>query len=198
MARDAIIHEFEKTIIRAVAVAWVVFLLALALAVFLPRPCKAGDNFETSPKEGVSIVGKHLVEERELWAITWPEPVQELERRGGMKMRAEMRENWADYVLAVLYLDDGVWFSFTRDDTLVLCYGDSLVASSECLVAGDMMETTLYRASRNELYFDDTWNPTTKSGGYLLAFRFNENSLPRGGQWGFERPNEAYIEGSTR
>jgi len=171
----------------------------LFAALIFPVPhAHAGDSFETSPKRGVSIVGKHLVEARELWTIAWPEQAQECERRGGMKMRVEMRENWDDYVLAVLYLDDGVWFNLTRTDTLVLYYGDTEVTSSECLAAGDATETELFKASRNELVFGDTWEPTTRSGGYLLAFRFNEDSLPRGGPWGFERPDEAYIERGTQ
>ena len=177
---------------------WNRFIIVLLIAVgIITTPACASDSFEVSPKQGAVIVGKHLVKERELWTITWPEAIQDLERRGGMKLRAEMRENWDDYVLSVLYLDDGVWFDFTRDNTLVLRYGEIEVASLECLAAGDAREMTLYYASRNELYFDDTWDPTTKSGGYLLAFRFDKDSLPRGGQWGFERPDEVYIERGT-
>lgn len=158
----------------------------------------ASDSFELSPMQGVNIVGKHLVRQSELYAISWPEPVQRIAERGGMKMRREMLDQWDDYVLAVLYLDDGVWFNITMHDTLVLSYGSTSITSSECLASRDVTETELFRASRNELSFDDTWKPNTKSGGYLLAFRFAEDSLPRGGAWGFKRPDAVHLQRGTQ
>jgi hypothetical protein len=142
-----------------------------------------------SPGVRASFKHRIVIEEE-----TWPSALMEtragraalaLESRGGFRLHVRVRENPDDYVIAVIYVDRDGKLMLDRDARFVFVYGGREIESTEILLTDSIEErrvfssneTTIVLTSRSPLY------ARVRSGGYLAAVRFPENSLPKGRGW---------------
>jgi len=172
--------------VRALIIATSVTLL---FAIPTPAAREDGITADLSPGVRASFKHKIVIEEE-----TWPSALMEtragraalaLEARGGFRLHVRVRENPDDYVVAVIYIDTNGRLILDRDARFVFVYGGREVESTEILMTDSIEErrvfssneTTIVLTSRSPQY------ARVRSGGYLAAVRFPENSLPRGRGW---------------
>ena len=172
--------------VRALIIATSVTLL---FALATPAAREDGITGDLSPGVRASFKHKIVLEEE-----TWPSALMqtsagraalELEARGGFRLHVRLRENPDDYVIAVIYIDDEGKLILDRDARFVFVYGGREIESTEILMTDSIEErrvfstneTTIVLTSRSPQY------ARVRSGGYLAAVRFPENSLPGGREW---------------
>lgn len=144
---------------------------------------------DLSPGVRASFKHKIIVEQE-----TWPSALMEtregraaleLERRGGFRLHVRVREEPGDYVVCVIYVDDGGRLVLDRNSRFVFRYLDTEVESAEILLTDSIeerqvfssCEETIVLTARSQMY------AKVRSGGYLAAVRFPKGSLPGGGNW---------------
>jgi hypothetical protein len=172
--------------VRAMIIATSVTLL------IAPTLCAAredGITADLSPGVRASLKHRIIVEEE-----TWPSALMqtragraalELEARGGFRLHVRVRENPDDYVIAVIYVSDDGTLILDSNTRFVLIYEGREVESTEILMTDGIeerrvwssVETPMFLTSRGKRY------ARVRSGGYLAAVRFPENSLPDGRGW---------------
>jgi len=155
--------------------------------------------------DGIHIKLQHKVEqEKECSEIGWlseslasGEALVFLKRQGGMSLHTRVGETEGDWLVGCVYVDKNREFEL---DQLVLVYEDIVLVSEEVLLTESIQELLVFPTPvvlrTNCLYH------RTQSGGYLVAVRFQEGSLPAqesstkwynpgswfGSQWGYEGP----------
>jgi len=145
---------------------------------------------EISP--GVSASFKHkiaIVEE------TWPSALAEthagrealrLEKAGGFKLHARVRNHPDDYIICVIYIDEGGRLVLDESTSFVFRYGPHEIESTEVLLTDGPKETRVFSSNEETVVLtgDTTRYARAQSGGFLAAVRFPGNSLPAGhGSW---------------
>jgi hypothetical protein len=141
---------------------------------------------------GVSASFKHkiaIVEE------TWPSALSEthagrevlrLEEAGGFRLHARVRTNPDDYIICVIYVDEGGRLVLDESTSFVFRYGPHEIASTEILLTDSPDERKVFSTNEERVVLtpDSTRYAKARSGGYLAAVRFPVNSLPAGyGSW---------------
>lgn len=129
--------------------------------------------------------------------------VEALIAAGGFKFHEEVRSTPGDWVIGCVILEDGAEFKL---DQLALVYhiddGTELVIlSDEVLLTDSGMEKEVFRTP--VLLPSDLYTRTHGSGGYLIAVRFTEGSLPParriffifGADWGYQKPDSVVPKG---
>ena len=161
----------------------------LLFALATPAAREVGITADLSPGVRASFKHKIIIEEE-----TWPSALMqtragraalELEARGGFQLHVRLRENPDDYIIAVIYVDEDRKIVLDRNARFVFVYGGREVESTEILMTDSIEErrvfssneTTMVLTSRSPQY------ARVRSGGYLVAVRFPENSLPEGRGW---------------
>jgi hypothetical protein len=165
-------------------------LLLLLLAVGAQAGREPSITSEISP--GVSASFKHkiaIVEE------TWPSALAEthagrealrLERAGGFKLHSRVRNNPDDYIICVIYIDEGGRLVLDEGTSFVFRYGPHEIVSKEVLLTDGPKETRVFSSNEETVVLtgDSTRYARAQSGGFLTAVRFPGNSLPAGyGSW---------------
>lgn len=169
-----------------------VFLL-LAVAVALAVPPRAGGEGSVtcvlSPGVRASLKHRIVVEEE-----TWPSVLMEtragrellkLEEAGGFRLHVRVRETPGDYLLCVIYVDDGGRVVLDGGSRVVLCYGRRRVESTEILLTDGLAEREVYSTADESIVLTPSSGRYAKaaSGGYLAIVRFPDDSLPRNRDW---------------
>jgi hypothetical protein len=141
---------------------------------------------------GVTASFKHkiaIVEE------TWPSALSEtyagrqalrLERAGGFKLHTRVRSNPDDYIICVIYVEQGGRLVLDESTSFVFRYGDHEIASTEVLLTDGPTETRVFSTNDEPVVLtaETTRYCRAQSGGFLAAVRFPGNSLPAGhGSW---------------
>ena len=165
----------------------VLVLLILALGAQAGR--KASIEREVAP--GVIAAFKHkvVIEEE-----TWPSALSQtragrecirLESRGGFRLHTRIRENPDDYVMCVVYVEDGGRLELCDDCRFVFRYGDREVSSKEMLLTDSILEKRVFSTldSKVVLTAESPAYAKVRSGGYLVAVRFEEGSLRGSDGW---------------
>ena len=160
-------------------------------------------------RPGVTASFKHkiaIVEE------TWPSALAEthagrqvlrLEESGGFKLHARVRTNPDDYIICVIYVDDGGMLVLDKGTSFVFRYGEHEIQSTEVLLTDSPEERRVFSTNEERVVLtpDTTRYAKARSGGYLAAVRFPENSLPAGrGSWvpdSFDLRGGGHIEDSS-
>jgi len=168
-------------------------LIALLLLLLAAR-AEAGREPSISGEvvPGVSASFKHkiaIVEE------TWPSALSEthagrqalrLEKAGGFKLHARVRNNPDDYIICVIYVDEGERLVLDGGTSFVFRYGPHEIASTEVLLTDGPKEERVFSTTEETVVLtaDTTRYAKAQSGGFLSAVRFPGNSLPAGtGSW---------------
>jgi len=167
--------------------------LLLALAVTLAVPPRAGGEGSVtcavSPGVRASLKHRIVVEEE-----TWPSALMEtragrellkLEAAGGFRLHVHVRETPGDYLVCVIYVDDGGRVVLDDASRFVLRYGATRIESDEILLTNDITEREVF-STREEavvLTSRSTRYARVASGGYLAIVRFPDDSLPRNRDW---------------
>jgi hypothetical protein len=141
---------------------------------------------------GVSASFKHKIAIAE---ETWPSALSEthagrqalrLEKAGGFRLHVRVRTNPDDYIICVIYVDEGGRLVLDESTSFVFRYGPHEITSTEILLTDSPKETKVYSTSEERVVLtpDSIRYAKASSGGYLAAVRFPENSLPAGyGSW---------------
>jgi hypothetical protein len=141
---------------------------------------------------GVRASFKHKIE---IVEETWPSALAEthagrqalrLEQEGGFKLHVRVRTNPDDYIICVIYVDEGGRLVLDEGTSFVFRYGDHEIESTEVLLTDSLKETKVFSTNEEMVVLtpDTTRYAKASSGGYLAAVRFPENSLPAGfGSW---------------
>ncbi len=172
--------------VRALIIATSVTLL------FAPTTCAAREDGITAdliPGVRASLKHKIIIEEE-----TWPSALMQtmagraalaLEERGGFRLHVRVRENPDDYVIAVIYVRDDAALILDRNTRFVFVYGGREVESTEILMTDSIEERTVFSSREIPMLLTSrsTRYARVRSGGYLAAVRFPENSLPEGREW---------------
>jgi len=172
--------------VRALIIATSVTLL------FAPATCAAredGITADLSPGVRASFKHKIVIEEE-----TWPSALLqtragraalELEARGGFRLHVRVRENPDDYVIAVIYVRDDGAIILDRNSRFVFVYGEREVESTEILMTDSIEERRVFSSREIPMLLtsESTRYARVRSGGYLAAVRFPEDSLPKGRGW---------------
>ncbi len=187
--------------------------IGIALLIIISLTARAGDastiTRELSP--GVRASFKHrIIIEQETWPSALMETragraMLELERAGGFRLHVRIRENPDDYLICIIYVDEGARLVLDETTRFVLSYGGRSAESSEILLTDGPQERVVWSTVESPvaLRHDTTMYAKVRSGGYLTAVRFPEGSLPRGSVWvpddfelrrGGERNEEAHVE----
>jgi hypothetical protein len=168
-------------------------LTVTVLMMILALNAEAGrkQSIEREVAPGVIAAFKHkvIIEEE-----TWPSALSEtragrecirLESRGGFLLHARIRENPDDYVMCVVYIEDGGSLELCDDCRFVFRYGDREVSSKEMLLTDSILEKRVFSTleSRVVLTEESGSYAKVKSGGYLVAVRFDEGALDGRGGW---------------
>ena len=140
---------------------------------------------------GATAAFKHrIIVEQETWPSALMETREgrvalELEARGGFRLHVRVRENPGDYLVCIIYVDEGGKVVLDRTSTFVLHYDDRSVMSEEVLVTDSIEERNVWSSSENVVVLTANSNmyATVRSGGYLAVVRFPLGSLPGGYSW---------------
>jgi hypothetical protein len=168
------------------------FLLLTIAVLFAVPPRADGEGSVTCalfPGVRASLKHKIIVEEE-----TWPSALAEtrggrellrLEEAGGFRLHVRVRETPGDYIVCVIYVDEGGRLVLDGDSRLVLAYGSRRVMSSELLFTDDIAERQVYstRDMPIVLTAEATRYAKAASGGYLAIARFPDGSLPKDREW---------------
>ena len=108
-----------------------------------------------------------------------------LEEAGGFRLHARVRETPGDYVVCVIYVEEGSRLVLDGDSHLVLAYGSRRLRSSEILLTDDIREMRVFSASDGPVVLtpDATRYARAASGGFLTVVRFPDGALPQGREW---------------
>ncbi len=167
--------------------------LLLTIVVLLAVPPRAGgeDSVTCALSSGVRVSLKHrIVVEQE----TWPSALVEtragrellrLEEAGGFRLHVRVRETPGEYVVCVIYVDEGGRLVLDGDSRLVLAYGSHRVLSTEFLFTDNIAERRVYSTKDASVVLTDRTTTYAKvaSGGYLAIVRFPDESLPEDREW---------------
>lgn len=165
----------------------IVLVLMLAFCAHAGR----GSTVSTHIVPGVRASFKHrVIIERE----TWPSALEEtragrallrLESMGGFRLHVRVRENPDDYVICVIYVDEGGRLILDESTRFVFLYDDREVESTEILLTDGPYEKAVFSSNEETIVLtsDSVRYAKAKSGGYLTAVRFPGNSLPAGSRW---------------
>ncbi|MCK4409292.1 MAG: hypothetical protein KAW67_04360 [Candidatus Eisenbacteria sp.] len=180
-------------------------LLMLAVCAHAGRePCITGD---VCPGVSASFKHKIVIEEE-----TWPSALAEthagrevlrLEAAGGFRLHVRVRTNPDDYIICVIYVDEGERLVLDESTSFVFRYGGHEIESTEILLTDSPQEMKVFSTSEQTVVLtaDSSRYSKTESGGYLAAVRFPENSLPAGhGSWvpdSFDLRGGGYREESS-
>jgi hypothetical protein len=141
---------------------------------------------------GVSASFKHKIAIEE---ETWPSALAEtfagrqalrLEEAGGFKLHTRVRTNPDDYVICVIYINEGGRLVLDESTSFVFRYGAHEITSTEVLLTDGPRETRVFSTNEETVVLtsDTTRYCKAQSGGFLAAVRFPGNSLPAGlGSW---------------
>lgn len=167
--------------------------LLLTIAVLLAVPPRAGGEGSVtcalSPGVHASLKHRVVVEEE-----TWPSALAEtragrealrLEEAGGFRLHVRVRETPGDYVVCVIYVDEGGKLVLDGGSRLVLAYGEHRVLSTEFLFTDNITESHVYstRDAPVVLTARTTEYAKGESGGYLAIVGFPKGSLPEDREW---------------
>ncbi len=172
---------------KSLTMAVTVVMLILALGAQAGR--KQSIEREVAP--GVIAAFKHkvIIEEE-----TWPSTLSQtragrelirLESRGGFLLHARIRENPDDYVMCVVYIEDGGRLELCDDCRFVFRYGDKEVVSKELLLTDSILEKRVFSTLESRIVLTEESRSYAKvrSGGYLVAVRFDKGTLGGGDGW---------------
>ena len=163
--------------------------LIFVLAFFARARGERSIEDDVGPGVRASFKHKIVIEEE-----TWPSALvdtragralMELEARGGFQLHVRVRENPDDYVICVLYVVGDGRLVLDETTRFVFRYGDRVVESTEILLTDGPLEERVYTTREDTIVLTEH-SPAyakVKSGGYLTAVRFPEDSLPDGGEW---------------
>ena len=158
---------------------------------------------------GISASFKHKIAIEE---ETWPSALAEthagrevlrLEAAGGFRLHVRVRTNPDDYIICVIYVDEGERLVLDESTSFVFRYGGHEIESTEILLTDGPRETKVFSTSEQTVVLtaDSGRYGKARSGGYLAAVRFPENSLPAGyGSWvpdSFDLRGGGYHEESS-
>jgi hypothetical protein len=141
---------------------------------------------------GVRASFKHKIE---IVEETWPSALSEtragkevlrLEAAGGFRLHVRVRRNPDDYIICVIYVDEGGRLVLDESTSFVFRYGDYEIESTEILLTDGPRETKVFSSNEEPIVLTDDSRRYAKarSGGYLAAVRFPRDSLPKGfGSW---------------
>ena len=172
---------------RTLAVTAIIVLLFLALGAQAGRQ----ESIERQVAPGVIAAFKHKVEIPE---ETWPSILSQtragrecirLESRGGFLLHVRIRENPDDYVMCVMYVDEGGRLELCDDCEFVFRYGDREVVSKEMLLTDSVFERRVFSTLETPVVLteESSHYARVRSGGYLVAVRFEQGAL--GGENGW-------------
>lgn len=144
---------------------------------------------DLSPGVRASFKHKIIVEQE-----TWPSALMEtragraaleLEARGGFSLHVRVRERPGDYVICVIYVDEGGRLVLDESSRFAFGYGDAEVESTEILLTDSIEERQVFSTCEETIVLTGRSDRYAKarSGGYLAAVRFPRGSLPGGGKW---------------
>ncbi|MFH1689367.1 MAG: hypothetical protein ABIE42_03915 [Candidatus Eisenbacteria bacterium] len=143
-------------------------------------------------RPGVSASFKHKIAIEE---ETWPSALAEthagrevlrLEAAGGFKLHTRVRTNPDDYIICVIYIEEGGRLVLDESTSFIFRYGGHEIESTEVLLTDSPREMKVFSTNEQRVVLtpDSTRYARARSGGYLAAVRFPENSLPAGyGSW---------------
>ena len=141
---------------------------------------------------GVRASFKHkIVIEEETWPSVLSEThagreVLRLEAAGGFRLHARVRTNPDDYIICVIYVEEGGTLVLDESTSFAFWYGDHVIESTEILLTDGPKETSVFSTSEQVIVLtsESARYGKAASGGYLTAVRFPRNSLPAGyGSW---------------
>ncbi len=172
---------------RTLAVTVILVLLILALGAQAGR--KQCIEREVAP--GVIAAFKHKVE---IVEETWPSVLSQtragrecirLESRGGFRLHTRIRENPDDYVMCVVYVEDGGRLELCDDCRFVFTYGEREVTSKEMLLTDSVLEKRVFSTCDSKIVLTEESGSyaRVRSGGYLVAVRFDQGSLRGSDGW---------------
>ena len=168
--------------------------LVATLLILTAIPAQAGSepSITSYVRPGVSASFKHkiaVVEE------TWPSALAEthagrevlrLEAAGGFRLHTRVRTNPDDYIICVIYVEEGGRLVLDESTSFVFRYGPHEIESTEILLTDGPKEMRVFSTNEERVVLTphNTRYAKARSGGYLAAVRFPENSLPAGyGSW---------------
>jgi len=172
--------------------------IGIALLIVASLTAWAGDastiTDELTPNVRASFKHRIIIEQE-----TWPSALMEtragramlkLERAGGFRLHVRIRENYDDYLICIIYVDEGGRVVLDESTRFVLSYDDRTVSSTEILLTDGPRERKVYSTREQAVVLtpDSDMYATVRSGGYLTAVRFDHGDLPDG-DWvpdGFE------------
>jgi len=173
--------------------------IGIVLLTIISLTARAGDASTITEQlaPGVRASLKHrIIIEQETWPSALMETragraMLELEDAGGFRLHVRIRENPDDYLICVVYVDEGAKIVLDEATRFILRYGDTTVESSEMLMNDGPKERSVFSTLEHAVVLtpDSTLYAKVRSGGYLTAVRFPSGSLPGGGAWvpdGFE------------
>ncbi len=167
--------------------------LLLTITVLLAVPPRAGGEGSVtcalSPGVRASLKHKIIVEQE-----TWPSALVEtragrellrLEEAGGFRLHVRVRQKPGDYVVCVIYVDEGGKLVLDGGSRFVLAYGAHRVESTEVLFTDSLAERRVYSTKDAPIVLTARTTAYAKaaSGGYLAIVRFPDGSLPDDREW---------------
>ena len=167
----------------------------IVMLLLLPAVCaQAGrePSISAEVRPGVSASFKHKIAIEE---ETWPSALAEthagrevlrLEEAGGFRLHVRVRTHPDDYIICVIYVDEGGLLVLDESTSFVFRYGDHEIESTEVLLTDSPQELQVFSTNEERVVLtpDTTRYSKARSGGYLAAVRFPGNSLPAGyGSW---------------
>ncbi len=150
-----------------------------------------GDSISREVAPGVTAAFKHkILVERE----TWPSALEEtragremirLEHRGGFRLHVRVRETPGDYVVCIVYVDDGGELVLDKDSRFVFRYGGREIESREILLTDSIFEKRVFSNAEETVFLteDNGRYAKVRSGGYLTTVRFDKGSLAGDRGW---------------
>ena len=128
-----------------------------------------------------------------------------LEHAGGFRLHVRIRENPDDYLICVIYVDDGAGLILDETSRFALFYDGTCVESTEILLTDSAKEYQVWSTLETPVVLtsESTMYAKVRSGGYLTAVRFPKGALPDGNDWvptrfelrrGGEHNEEADVE----
>lgn len=184
----------------------------IALLLLVPAACaQAGrePSITCDVRPGVSASFKHkIVIEEETWPSALCEThagreVLRLEAAGGFRLHVRVRTNPDDYIICVIYVNEGERLVLDESTSFVFRYGGHEIESTEILLTDGPREMEVFSTNEQTVVLtaDSGRYGKARSGGYLAAVRFPENSLPAGyGSWvpdSFDLRGGGYREESS-
>lgn len=170
-----------------------IVVMTMLFAVLLAPGAWAGggDSISREVAPGVTAAFKHkIIVERE----TWPSALEEtragremirLEHRGGFRLHVRVRETPGDYVVCIVYVDDGGELVLDKDSRFVFRYGGREIESREILLTDSIFEKRVFSNAEETVFLTENNGRYAKvrSGGYLTTVRFDEGSLAGDRGW---------------